>query len=214
MASHWSFGHMQPTLWAKEGPGVKLAIWLPTTKSRESTSSRHPIWECDMALERSRQGLQLWFRLCCDRTLQSGVMAVQSSGTPTGTISGLHFGSPKNLCHLDVGSKASCRVNRLQGREATTPSVIRKIREVQRREEAPPNGGAITPKDVHMKPFRSKGELNPNLHSRVIDRPKGPDGLPGGHADFDGGHLGLREDFVNGVTIVEVLTAFLGPKVV
>jgi hypothetical protein len=32
MASHWSFGHLQPKLWAKEGPGVKLAIWLPTTK--------------------------------------------------------------------------------------------------------------------------------------------------------------------------------------
>jgi hypothetical protein len=32
MASHWSFGHLQPKLWAKEGPGVKLAIWFPTTK--------------------------------------------------------------------------------------------------------------------------------------------------------------------------------------
>jgi hypothetical protein len=25
MASHWPFGHLQPKLWAKEGPGVKLA---------------------------------------------------------------------------------------------------------------------------------------------------------------------------------------------
>jgi hypothetical protein len=24
MALHWSFGHLQPKLWAKEGPGVKL----------------------------------------------------------------------------------------------------------------------------------------------------------------------------------------------
>ncbi len=105
-------------------------------------------------------------------------------------------------------------MNPIRGREAAAPSVIRKIREVQRREEAPPDGGAITPKDIHMKPFRSKGELNPSLHSRVIDRPRGPDGLPGGHADFDGGHPGLREDFVDGVAIVEVLTACLGPKVV
>jgi hypothetical protein len=105
-------------------------------------------------------------------------------------------------------------VNPFWGREATAPSVIRKIREVQRREEAPPDGGAITPKDVHMKPFRSKGELNPSLHSRVIDRPRGLDGLPGGHADFDGGHPGLREDFVDGVAVVEVLTASLGPKVI
>jgi hypothetical protein len=26
MPSHWQFGHLQPKLWAKEGPGVKLGI--------------------------------------------------------------------------------------------------------------------------------------------------------------------------------------------
>ncbi len=26
MPSHWSFGHLQPKLWAKEGLGVKLAL--------------------------------------------------------------------------------------------------------------------------------------------------------------------------------------------
>ncbi len=109
IASHWSFGHLQPKLWAKEGPGVKMAVWLPTTKIQESTSFQHPIWECDMELKRSRRGLQLWFRPRRDRTLQSGVMAVQSSRSPARTISGLHFGSPKNLCHLDVASTASCR---------------------------------------------------------------------------------------------------------
>jgi hypothetical protein len=109
MASHWQFGHLQPKLWAKEGPGVKLAVWLPTTKSRESTSSRRPIWVCHMALERSRRGLQLWSNPRCDPTLQSGVMAVQSSGSPIGTISGLHFGSPNKLCHSDVASATSRR---------------------------------------------------------------------------------------------------------
>jgi hypothetical protein len=88
MASHWSFGHLQPKLWAKEGPGVKLTIWLPTTKSQESTSSQCPIRECDMVLKRSRRGLQLWFRPRCDPTPQLGVMAVQRSGSPAGTISG------------------------------------------------------------------------------------------------------------------------------
>jgi hypothetical protein len=109
MPSHWQFEHMQPKLWAKEGPGVKLAIWLPTTKSRESTSSRRPIWACDMALKRSQRGLQLWFRPRCDPTLQLGVMAVQSSGSPTEIISGLHFGSPGNLCHSNVTSVTSRR---------------------------------------------------------------------------------------------------------
>ncbi len=63
----------------------------------------------NMALERSRRGLQLWFKPHRDRTLQSGVMGSQISGSPTGTISGLHFGSPKNLCHLDVASTARYR---------------------------------------------------------------------------------------------------------
>jgi hypothetical protein len=79
--------------------GVKLAVWLPTTKSRESTSSWCPIRECDMALERSRQGLQLWLRPRRDPIPQSGVIIVQSSGSPAGTISGLHFGSPNKMCH-------------------------------------------------------------------------------------------------------------------
>jgi hypothetical protein len=104
MASHWPFGHLQPKLWSKEGPGVKLAVWLPTTKRRESTSSRPPNWECDTSLERSRRGLQVWSRPHCDQTLQSRVMSSQSPGTPTGTISGLQLGSPGKKSHLDVAS--------------------------------------------------------------------------------------------------------------
>jgi hypothetical protein len=34
---------------------------------------------------------------------------VQSSESPAGTISGLHFGSPGNLCHSDVASATSHR---------------------------------------------------------------------------------------------------------
>jgi len=109
MASHWSFGHLQPKLWAKEGPGVKLTIWLPTTKSQESTSSWSLLEECDTALESSWQELQLWFKTCPDPSLGWGVMVVQSFGSPTGTISGLHFGSPNKMCHLDVALATSRR---------------------------------------------------------------------------------------------------------
>jgi hypothetical protein len=83
MASHESFGHLQPKLWAKEGPGVKLAIWLLTTKSRESTCSRRALRECDMTLESSLWGLQLWFRPCPDRRSGRGVTKSQSLGSPT-----------------------------------------------------------------------------------------------------------------------------------
>jgi hypothetical protein len=36
----WAIWNIHPTLWAKEVPGVKFAVWLPTTKSLESTSSQ------------------------------------------------------------------------------------------------------------------------------------------------------------------------------
>jgi hypothetical protein len=88
MASHWSFGHLQPKLWGKEGPGVKLAVWFPTTKSRESTRSQCALGECGMSLERSQRGLQYWFRPRLDPRLGRGVMAVQSLGSPIGTHSG------------------------------------------------------------------------------------------------------------------------------
>jgi hypothetical protein len=88
----------------KEGPGVKLTVWLPTTKSRESTPSRRRLEECDMALESSQQELQLWFRTRPDLSSGWRVMAAQSSGSPAGTLSRLHFGSPNKMCHSDVAS--------------------------------------------------------------------------------------------------------------
>jgi len=83
MASHYPFGHLQPKLWAKEGPGVKLAVWLPTTKSQESTCSWRRLEECNTALESSRRELQLWFRARPNPSSGRGAVAVQSPGTPT-----------------------------------------------------------------------------------------------------------------------------------
>jgi hypothetical protein len=109
MTSHWQFGHLQLKLWAKERPGVKLAVWLPTTKIRESTSSRCRLEECDTALKSSQQELQHWFRTRPNPSLGRGAMAVQSSGSPAGTLSGLHFESPDKMCHSDVASATSRR---------------------------------------------------------------------------------------------------------
>jgi hypothetical protein len=82
MTSHESFRHIQPKLWAKEGPGVKLTIWLLTTKSQESTRSRRALGECDTALESSWRELQHWFRPRPDQRLGREAMAVQSLGSP------------------------------------------------------------------------------------------------------------------------------------
>jgi len=83
MASHGPFGHLQPKLWAKEGPGVKLAVWLPTTKSQESTSSWRCLKECGMALESFWQELHLWFKPRPDLSLGQGALSVQSPRIPT-----------------------------------------------------------------------------------------------------------------------------------
>jgi hypothetical protein len=58
----WLIWNLKHKLWPKERPGVELPVWLPTTKSQESTFSWCPIQECNTALESSRQELQLCFR--------------------------------------------------------------------------------------------------------------------------------------------------------
>jgi hypothetical protein len=83
MASHEPFEHTQPKLWAKERPGVKLPVWLPTTKSRKLTSSWRLQKECDKALESSRRELRLWFRPHSNRRLEPGDMSSQSPESPT-----------------------------------------------------------------------------------------------------------------------------------
>jgi hypothetical protein len=106
MALHEPFGHLQPKLWAKEGPGVKLAVWLSTTKSWESTSSRRLHQECDMALESSRKELQLWIRPHSNWRSEPGDMSSQSLGSPTRDSFGTPLGKK---CHLDVASADYCR---------------------------------------------------------------------------------------------------------
>jgi len=82
MASHEPFGHLQHKLWSKEGPRVKLAVWFPTTKSRELT----PPWcvqvECNTQLESSWGELQVCFRPQPNRRSKLGVMSSQSPRSP------------------------------------------------------------------------------------------------------------------------------------
>jgi len=81
MASYEPFGHLQPKLWAKEGPGVKLAVWLPTTKSWESTQIRCLQKEYDMALESSLRELQDCFRPHPNQRSEQEVIDAQSPGS-------------------------------------------------------------------------------------------------------------------------------------
>jgi hypothetical protein len=78
MGLHDPFGHPQHKLWWKERLEVKLAIWVPTTKSRESTWLPCVQVVCDMPLERSPQKLQLYFKLHPDWRFEHEIIAPQS----------------------------------------------------------------------------------------------------------------------------------------
>ncbi len=63
-----------------------------------------------------------------------------------------------------------------------------------------------------MTPFCPKGLINPSLNTRFPGGPKGVDGLPNGHPNVNGSHLGLLKDFPRRILVIEVLPAFLRPK--
>jgi hypothetical protein len=101
MGLHYSFGHLKHKLWPKEGSRVKLAVWLPTRKSRESTRFTCLLIAYDIPLESSWRALQLCFRLHLNPRSTRKVMGLQSRGSP-------NFRGTKS--HLDVGPVERCRV--------------------------------------------------------------------------------------------------------
>jgi len=74
MGSHDPFGHLMHKLWPKEGPGVKLVIWLPTIKSQRSTQFPCVKMACNILLEISRWELQLCFKPHLNRRFARKVM--------------------------------------------------------------------------------------------------------------------------------------------
>jgi len=93
MASHWPFGHLSPTLWAKEGSGVKLAVWLPTTKSWESTSSRRPNWKCNTCWKDLDEGYNFGSDLVAIRPGSRELWAPKVPGLHPGQFRD-NFGTP------------------------------------------------------------------------------------------------------------------------
>jgi len=130
---------------------------------------------------------------------------------PIGRISGVPRGSPGREKPFGCGPRGEVQGEPLAERGATAPSVIREIEEVQGREQVPRDGGLAFSKDVTMKPLGPKGPLNIKLLILAPILSRGPNGLPGGHANFGSGLPGLEEDSLQGVLTVKVLTAPFGP---
>jgi hypothetical protein len=66
----------------KKGQESKLAIWLPTIKSRELTQCPCVQAASDIPLESSQQGLQLHFKPHCNRRFARQIMRLQSHESP------------------------------------------------------------------------------------------------------------------------------------
>jgi hypothetical protein len=82
MGLHHRFGHFKHKLWPKERSGVKLVVWLPTTKSQDFPQFPYMQVACNIPLKSSWQGLQFWFRPHFNRRFSHKVMGPQSCGRP------------------------------------------------------------------------------------------------------------------------------------
>jgi hypothetical protein len=98
MNSHYSFGYLKHELWPKEGPGVKLLVWLPTKKKSYTVGKLST---------RATTLLQ---------TTSRSKVCSQSYGAPKSRKSQMarfrdsHLGVLREKNHLNVGFVASHKV--------------------------------------------------------------------------------------------------------
>jgi hypothetical protein len=100
----WAFGHLQPMLWAKEGSRVKLPIWLPTTKSRESTRPGVCKWNATHRWKALKESYKFASDLILIEGLSKKLWMPKIPRIQNETVSGLHFGSPGKKCHSDASA--------------------------------------------------------------------------------------------------------------
>jgi hypothetical protein len=103
MGSHHPFGHLKHKLWPKKRSGIKLAIWLPTTKSWESTRFPCVQWCATYSWKALDEGYNFALDLIFIEGLHTKLWRLKVAGVPTLAISGLPFGSLGTKSHLDVG---------------------------------------------------------------------------------------------------------------
>jgi len=110
MGSHDPFGYFKHKLWLKEGPRVKLAIWLPTIKHKESPQFPCMQVACDIPLESSWRWLNFALDLISIKCLYVKLWAPKVVGIPVVGISGLPLGSLETKWHLGAGPVARHKV--------------------------------------------------------------------------------------------------------
>jgi hypothetical protein len=76
---------------------------------------------CDIPLKRSRQGLQLCFRLHCNRRFSQEVMHLQSCGSPSCRNFGTPIWESRDKSHLNVAPMERRRVYTIKGKVVASP---------------------------------------------------------------------------------------------
>jgi hypothetical protein len=104
MALHEPFGHLQHKLWSKEGMGVKLVVWLLTTKSQELTRPWCVQVECDTPLKTLEEMYKFVSNLIPIEGMNWELWASKVPKVQTETVSGLLLGGLGTKSHLDVGA--------------------------------------------------------------------------------------------------------------
>jgi hypothetical protein len=123
MSSHDPFRYLKHKLWPKEMLGVKLAVWLSTTKSRESTWFPCVQVACYILLESFQWGLPLCFRLHFNwRFAHKEVMGPQNRESFNFGNFGTLILESQNKIHLDVGFMERHKVY-YKGEGASFPQV-------------------------------------------------------------------------------------------
>jgi len=110
LGSHDPFGHFKHKLWPKEGPGVKLPIWLLTTKSQKSPWFPRVHVTCNIPLKKSWKCYNCASDLISIRGLHAKLWAPKIVEVPTMGISRFPLGSPGTKWHLGAGLVARHKI--------------------------------------------------------------------------------------------------------
>jgi hypothetical protein len=108
MGSHDPFGHLKHKLWPKERLEIKLAIWLPTTKSQESPWFPCVQVACNIPLHWKflNEGYNFALDLISIIGLHTKLWVLKITRFPTLGISRLSLGSPGTQWHFGAGPVA------------------------------------------------------------------------------------------------------------
>jgi hypothetical protein len=106
MSLHYPFGQLKHKLWPKEGSGIKLPIWLSTTKIQESPWCICVQVTCHILLKSFQRGLQLCFKTHLNWRSAHKVMDIHNCGSPNFENFGTSTWKFGTKWHLSAGPVA------------------------------------------------------------------------------------------------------------